>query len=215
MRVGRIAMLAALVLCVGGSAVAQTDWVIDPVEPVLGPGAPGAWDARTRYPLTVILVDGTYHLYFNGQAQGASGLGENDIGHATSVDGVNWETDPANPVLTRGAAGEWDEGALWGASVVHDGAGFHRWYTGGEIDLDVGRGGYATSADGWEWHEQGLAVGRGPEGAYDDRAVFTPEIFVHEGRYYLVYQCVKAPYVVRVKNTVGMAVAKSPDGPWT
>ena len=30
----------------------------------------------------------------------------------------------------------------------------------------------------------------------------------------MVYQCVKAPYVVRVKNTVGMAIADSPDGPW-
>ncbi len=73
---------------------------------------------------------------------------------------------------------------------------------------------YATSKDGWEWKEEGLAVGRGPDGAYDDRAVFTPEVFTHNGKYYLVYQVVKAPYVVRVKNNVGMAVADSPDGPW-
>jgi len=74
---------------------------------------------------------------------------------------------------------------------------------------------YATSKDGWTWQEQGLAVGRGPAGSFDDRAVFTPEIFVHEGKYYLVYQVVKAPYVVRVKNQIGMAVADSPNGPWT
>jgi hypothetical protein len=73
---------------------------------------------------------------------------------------------------------------------------------------------YATSEDGWDWREQGQAVGRGPAGAYDDRAVFTPEIFAHEGNYYLVYQTVKAPYVVRVKNQIGMAVADSPHGPW-
>jgi hypothetical protein len=74
---------------------------------------------------------------------------------------------------------------------------------------------YATSKDGWTWEERGLAVGRGPQGAYDDRAVFTPEVFAYEGRYYLVYQVVKAPYVVRVKNAVGLAIADSPDGPWT
>ncbi|MCB8959777.1 MAG: glycosyl hydrolase [Ardenticatenales bacterium] len=73
---------------------------------------------------------------------------------------------------------------------------------------------HATSVDGWEWREQGLAVGRGPAGAYDDRAVFTPEIFTYDGSYYLVYQTVKAPYVVRVQNTIGMAVAPSPQGPW-
>ncbi|MBC8471956.1 MAG: family 43 glycosylhydrolase [Planctomycetes bacterium] len=73
---------------------------------------------------------------------------------------------------------------------------------------------YATSKDGWDWKERGLAVGRGSEGSYDDRAVFTPEILAHNGKYYLVYQVVKAPYVNRVKNNVGMAIAGSPDGPW-
>lgn len=73
--------------------------------------------------------------------------------------------------------------------------------------------GYATSKDGWTWTERGRAVGRGPAGSFDDRAVFTPEILLHQGRYYLVYQTVKAPYLNRVKNQVGMAVADSPDGP--
>ena len=73
---------------------------------------------------------------------------------------------------------------------------------------------YAISDDGWHWTEQGPAVERGSKGSYDDRAVFTPEIFVHEGKYHLVYQTVKAPYVIRVKNTISMAVSDSPDGPW-
>jgi hypothetical protein len=106
---------------------------------------------------------------------------------------------------------------------------YYVWYTKGEGET-VGFGSddpsdkvfpwdltevwYATSKDGWEWKEQGLAVGRGPAGSFDDRAVFTPEIFAHKRKYYLVYQVVKAPYVVRVKNNVAMAVADSPDGPW-
>jgi hypothetical protein len=73
---------------------------------------------------------------------------------------------------------------------------------------------YATSKDGWDWKEQGLAVGRGPAGAYDDRSVFTPEVLAHDGKYILVYQTVKAPYRNRVKNQVGMAIAESPDGPF-
>ena len=73
---------------------------------------------------------------------------------------------------------------------------------------------YATSKDGWVWNEQGLAVGRGEPGSYDDRSVFTPEVLVHDGRYILVYQTVKAPYVNRVKNQVGMAVSISPEGPF-
>lgn len=73
---------------------------------------------------------------------------------------------------------------------------------------------YATSKDGQSWNERGLAVGRGPTGAYDDRSVFTPQVMVHDGKYVLVYQTVKAPYVNRVKNQVGMAISDSPDGPF-
>ena len=106
---------------------------------------------------------------------------------------------------------------------------YYVWYTKGEgraygfgtgdpskkvFPWDLTEVWYATSRDGWDWKEQGLAVGRGPEGAYDDRAVFTPEVLAHESKYYLVYQVVKAPYVNRVKNNVGTAIADSPDGPW-
>lgn len=73
---------------------------------------------------------------------------------------------------------------------------------------------YATSKDGITWEEQGMAVGRGERGSYDDRSVFTPEVLAHDGKYILVYQTVKAPYVYRVKNQIGMAISDSPDGPF-
>ncbi|WP_339717654.1 glycoside hydrolase family 117 protein [Cyclobacterium amurskyense] len=74
---------------------------------------------------------------------------------------------------------------------------------------------YATSEDGWTWKEEGMAVGRGEKGAYDDRSVFTVEIMKHEDMYYLTYQTVKSPYNVRVKNQIGLAWSDSPEGPWT
>ena len=73
---------------------------------------------------------------------------------------------------------------------------------------------YATSEDGYTWKEQGLAVGRGEKGRYDDRSVFTPEVLQHEGKFYLVYQTVQFPYVVRAYENVAIAVANSPEGPW-
>ncbi|SNR16621.1 glycoside hydrolase family 117 protein [Tenacibaculum jejuense] len=74
---------------------------------------------------------------------------------------------------------------------------------------------YATSYDGITWKEEGVAVKRGEKGTYDDRSVFTPEVMEYDGKYYLVYQTVKSPYNVRVKNQVGLAWADSPHGPWT
>ncbi|WNJ20079.1 glycosyl hydrolase [Pontibacter sp. G13] len=73
---------------------------------------------------------------------------------------------------------------------------------------------HATSEDGWTWKEEGMVVGRAERGRYDDRSVFTPEILAHDGNYILVYQTVKHPYVKRVKNQVGMAIADNPYGPF-
>ena len=73
---------------------------------------------------------------------------------------------------------------------------------------------YATSKDGINWKEQGVSVSRGPEGSFDDRSVFTPDILQYEGKYYLYYQAVSYPYTERSKNVIGMSWSESPDGPW-
>jgi len=116
------------------------------------------------------------------------------------------------------------------SAIIKEDGKYYVWYTkstgptqgfGGDIETekvfpwdrcDIW---YATSDDGWTWKEEGLAVARGEKGAYDDRSVFTVEIMKWEDKYYLCYQAVKSPYVVRVKNTVGLAWSDSPNGPWT
>ncbi len=74
---------------------------------------------------------------------------------------------------------------------------------------------YAVSKDGYQWQEQGPAVVRGEKGSYDDRSVFTPEILKHDGRFYLVYQVVQAPYLRRSFENIAIAMADRPEGPWT
>lgn len=74
---------------------------------------------------------------------------------------------------------------------------------------------YAVSKDGITWEEKGLAVGRGAPGSYDARSVFTTEILEDNGKYYLVYQAAADLEGIRGRNTVGMAYADSPNGPWT
>ena len=115
------------------------------------------------------------------------------------------------------------------AMIKHEGK-YYTWYTRstGQTDGfngDIGRDKvfpwdrsdiwYATSEDGNSWKEKGVAVSRGEEGEYDDRSVFTVEILVHEGTYYLCYQTVGGLYNKRVKNQIGLSWSKSPDGPWT
>ncbi len=74
---------------------------------------------------------------------------------------------------------------------------------------------YATSPDGFNWTERGSAVERGPKGSWDEFSVFTCNILVAEGKYYLCYQALGMPENARGMNVVGMAVADSPGGPWT
>ena len=80
---------------------------------------------------------------------------------------------------------------------------------------------HATSPDGRTWTERGEAVGKGPVGAFDEHAVFTPTTLVAAGRYYLFYTAVPEPFTNDnggprgTKTAIGIATAESPDGPWT
>lgn len=78
---------------------------------------------------------------------------------------------------------------------------------------DYGCIAYATSKDGFNWEEQGIALYPGPPGSFDCRSVFTPDVMYVDGRYYLYYQAEKS--VDEVPIVIGMAWADSPGGPWT
>ncbi len=82
-------------------------------------------------------------------------------------------------------------------------------------DWDMADVWYATSPNGFHWTEHGCAVQRGTRGAFDDRSVFTPDILVHDGKYYLYYQVIASIWKHRTPHQIGMAWADSPDGPWT
>jgi hypothetical protein len=77
---------------------------------------------------------------------------------------------------------------------------------------------YATSPDGHTWTERGEAVARGPVGSWDEQSVFTPNILVAEGKYWLFYTAVPKPFINKgsniTKTAIGIAVSGSPDGPW-
>ena len=83
---------------------------------------------------------------------------------------------------------------------------------------------YASSADGWTWQEEGEALPRGAVGSWDEYSVFTPNILIADGEYYLFYTAVRPtlgnPERVFENNAendytaIGIASARSPDGPF-
>lgn len=84
------------------------------------------------------------------------------------------------------------------------------------VDWDLADIYYATSKDGFNWEEKGLAVGRSPKGEYGDRSVTTPDVLVYKGKYYLFYQTFTGKFTSEKGDycDVSMAWADSPDGPW-
>jgi hypothetical protein len=104
-------------------------------------------------------------------------------------------------------------------------------------DWDLADIWYATSTNGVDWIEQGIAVPRAPKGTCGDRSLATPQVMAEGGKYYLYYQAYTGRFGYRtpeqladlmqphhgfeVKNLhpdvccASMAWADSPEGPWT
>ncbi|WP_298532823.1 family 43 glycosylhydrolase [uncultured Algibacter sp.] len=83
-------------------------------------------------------------------------------------------------------------------------------------DWDLAEIWYATSKDGYEWKEEGVAVPRPPKGELGWRSVSTPDVLAYKGKYYLYYQAFnKMPYSGEGDRApASVSIADSPDGPW-
>ncbi|AWV97640.1 family 43 glycosylhydrolase [Arcticibacterium luteifluviistationis] len=114
------------------------------------------------------------------------------------------------------------------SDIIKVGDTYYIWYTRMDSPVTSGYWGtiwYATSSDeGFTWKEQGMALGLGEQGAFDSHSVFTPNILVQNGKYYLYYTAVK-PTEGNVNNefegnsmndftAIGLAVSDSPNGPF-
>jgi len=108
------------------------------------------------------------------------------------------------------------------SDVIRVGETYYVWYTKvadgeGVWQYPSGYSGevyYATSKDGRSFAEQGLALGHGAAGAWDEHGVFTPNILKWKGKYYLYYTGVPRPFDENTATAIGVAVADSPEGPW-
>ena len=181
----RVAIVLSILVLAAGAAGAQMVWIPFEGNPVLPPVEPGTWYAQGRWVQSMVLVDGTFHLFFLG----ASIYGYDDwaLGHATSTDGINWEMDPANPVMTPAPEGDWQVVSIMSVAVIHDGSEFRMWYGGS--DGSIRQGGYATSPDGTSWtrHPGNPVLGVGPDGSFNDISALPSAVVFRGGIYHMWY----------------------------
>ena len=142
--------------CIVSPAMAK--WSPDP-EPILTPGAAGEWDQKQVLAPHVLKTDSGYIMYYSGV--GASGTQQ--IGMATSSDGVHWMkyNDPAttdqpyaesDPVFQPDDKGAWDGAWVHQPRVFQTADGWAMIYRGTSDNRGSNmKLGLATSTDGIHW----------------------------------------------------------------
>ena len=179
---------------VGGAALAdQHYWHSHSETPVISPGAGwpnGTWDSHEIGTMSVVHDGALYHMFFEACAyNGGHPLRALRIGHAISQDGVAWTKEP-EPVLRNGAAGQWDDEAVWDPFVLYDpGAKEFKMWFGGQAAGFVGiQWGFATSRDGRHWTKFPGPIShfdhtRVQKRMNDDKVVYDPA----SGRWHLYF----------------------------
>ncbi len=160
-------------------------WTRD-LLPVLDTGSLGEWDDKSVWNPSVLLKDGVFHMWYSGYGnEDETGHGEDEIGHATSADGITWIKDEKNPVLKEGNEGHWDDPVVVAPSVIYDGTEYHMYYhaSGSPSNGSIG---HATSPDGTVWTRdpQNPVISKG---AWDTPQTVYGGALFHNNTYYMWY----------------------------
>jgi len=113
-------------------------------EPVFEPDGQGSWDDLVVGNGHVLRnSQGEYHLFYMGRSESDAQEGqklkqqfpnlyyetEGSIGHAYSKDGMRWQRNPDNPIVTS-SSGDWDNNLTFGPSALYLNDKIYLWYFG-------------------------------------------------------------------------------------
>lgn len=137
----------------------------------------------------VLVKDGKFHMWFNGQTLG--NLGESDgasyLCYASSDDGIHWDMYPE--IIMR-ADQEWEGYTIMCPHVIwdEDEQLFRMWYSAGEYYEPYAIG-YATSRDGihWDKYPGNPIFEADPKNYWERERVGACSVFKQNGWYYMSY----------------------------
>jgi predicted GH43/DUF377 family glycosyl hydrolase len=98
-------------------------WTKHASNPVLGVGNPGQWDAYYVEDPAVVALNGLFYMVYTARPN----LATQQIGLATSLDGIAWQKYAANPILTSQPG--WEGANVAVASLLFKDNMFHMWYS--------------------------------------------------------------------------------------
>jgi predicted GH43/DUF377 family glycosyl hydrolase len=185
-----------------GTSVDGRVWEMHPGNPVL---VPDRWyDAYEVANASVVIVDGIYHMWYSGQDMDQ----DNRISHATSENGIDWDKNPANPVMDLGPPDSLDSHEVMHPFVLYEEPLFRMWYNG--HDGSTQRILQATSLDGVEWARSSIPA---LEPGDWDPFLGMMSVLRYDGSYYMFYT---GGVVDEEQVDVAIGCATSDDGTaWT
>ncbi len=108
---------------------------------------------------------------------------------------ANWTHVTDQPVLSYGAAGEWDDGVVFWAAVIGDGDTLRMWYAGSDDVLGPGtvQIGYAWSFHGISWHRYAGNPVLAAELSWELGTVVSPAVIKDEDTFKMWYGAASVP----------------------
>jgi predicted GH43/DUF377 family glycosyl hydrolase len=191
-------------------------WTKYPQNPVMS-GTPGQWDRGSVNNEWVLYEGGQYKMWYAGQIVVDGKISTNEIGYATSPDGIHWTKYADNPVLTPGPSGMWDDAFVNLPTVLWNGSSYVMYYRGTSTKTSIYLGslGMATSPDGVRWtkRQQPLTLASSSWDAGDQRV---SQVIRLAGGYLMAYSGSPTPRPPPPMPLFKIGFASSPDGRnWT
>jgi predicted GH43/DUF377 family glycosyl hydrolase len=174
------------------ASVPTGPWAAD-AEPVLLPGIAGEWDEQQVLAPHVIKSDDGYIMYYSGTNKG----GKQQIGMATSMDGIRWtkyndeNTTAApyadsDPVLQPSISVAWDQGMVHQPRVFRTQQGWVMFYRGTkDASGNTMALGLATSDDGIHWKKSALNPIFLPNGISKSRQFWFDNVLLVNDTYFV------------------------------
>lgn len=135
----------------------------------------------------IVWKDGKFYLFYWKDVPGSTGF---QLHLTVSDNGFDFKDYQADPILPIGPKGAWDSYTVETPRIALWDGVYHMFYCGSDKFSDYpANAGLATSTDLIHWQKHPAPVfSRGPEGAWDEGAIWFTTVERINGIYYLWYE---------------------------
>jgi predicted GH43/DUF377 family glycosyl hydrolase len=114
-------------------------WKKYPSNPIIDIGKPGSWEDYGVCINSVIYNGSFFEMWYTG-----NNYVQNEIGYATSLDGINWKKSEKNPIIQLGEPGTWDGRNIDSPEVIFCDSVYMMWFNAARTIRN--RYGFATNS---------------------------------------------------------------------